>query len=54
MDKKDYNEIDIYYVGYVTIKKISGYNNINSVSPLYLMINKMNAIPLRKKMKISI
>ena len=41
MDKKDYNEIDIYYVGYVTIKKISGYNNINSVNPLYLMINKM-------------
>ena len=41
MDKKDYNEIDIYYVGYVTIKKISGYNNINSENPLYLMINKM-------------
>ena len=22
IDKKDYNEIDIYYIGYVTIKKI--------------------------------
>ena len=34
--KKDYNEIDIYY-----IKKIADYNNINSVNPLYLMINEM-------------
>ena len=22
IDKKDYNEIDIYYIGYVTIKKL--------------------------------
>ena len=41
IDKKDYNEIDIYYIGYVTIKKIGDYNNINSVNPLYLMINQM-------------
>ena len=41
IDKKDYNEIDIYYIGYVTIKKIGDYNNINSVNPLYLMINEM-------------
>ena len=41
IDKKDYNEIDIYYIGYVTIKKIGDYNNINSVNPLYLMINRM-------------
>ena len=27
IDKKDYNEIDIYYIGYVTIKKIADYNN---------------------------
>ena len=40
-DKKDYNEIDIYYNGYVTVKKIANYNNINSVNPLYLMINEM-------------
>ena len=38
---KDYNDIDIYYVGYVTVKKIADYNNINSVNPLYLMINDM-------------
>ena len=41
IDKKEYNEIDIYYIGYVTIKKIADYNNINSVNPLYLMINEM-------------
>ena len=41
IDKKDYNEIDIYYIGYVTIKKIGDYNNSNSVNPLYLMINEM-------------
>ena len=22
IDKKDYNEIDIYYIGYVTVKKL--------------------------------
>ena len=41
IDKKDYNEIGIYYIGYATIKKIDDYNNINSVNPLYLMINEM-------------
>ena len=40
IDKKDYNEIAIYYIGYVTIKKIGDYHNINSVNPLYLMINE--------------
>ena len=39
--KKDYKEIDIYYIGYVAVKKIANFNNINSVNPLYLMINKM-------------
>ena len=41
IDKNDYNEIDIYYIGYVTIKKIGDYNNINSVNPLYLIINEI-------------
>ena len=39
--KKDYNEIDIYYICYVTGKKIGDYNNINSVNPLHLIINEM-------------
>ena len=41
VDKKDYKEIDIYYIGYVTVKKIANCNNINSVNPLYSMINGM-------------
>ena len=41
VDKKDYKEIDIYYIGYVTVKKIANCNNINSVNPLYLMINEV-------------
>ena len=40
-EKKDYNEIDIYYIGYVTIKQRKYYNNISSVNPLYLRINEM-------------
>ena len=32
IDKKDYNEIDIFYIGCVTIKKIGDYNNINGVN----------------------
>ena len=28
-------------IDYVTIKKIGNYNNINSVNPLYLIINEM-------------
>ena len=34
IDKKGYNEIDIYYIGYVTVKKIDNCKNINSVNPL--------------------
>ena len=41
IDKKDYKGIDIYYIGYVTVKKIDKCNNVNSVNPLYLMIDEM-------------
>ena len=41
LTKKDYKDIDIYYIGYVTVKKIANCNNINSGSPLHLMINEM-------------
>ena len=38
-DKKSYKDIDIYYIGYITIKKFGDYENIHSVNPLYLIIN---------------
>ena len=40
-DKKDYRQNNIYYIGYVTIKKIGNCNNDNSVNPLYVKINEM-------------
>ena len=36
--KKSYKDIDIYYSGYITIKKFGDYENIHSVNPLYLII----------------
>ena len=53
IDKKDYIEIDIYYIDYATIKKFNDYNDINTANPLYLMINEMPG-NFDKKMKISI
>ena len=35
VDKKSYKNIGIYNIGYITIKKIDGYENIYSVNPLY-------------------
>ena len=42
VDKKDFNDIDIYYLGYEHKKKISEYNVINSANPLYLRIININ------------
>ena len=39
IDKKSYKNIDIYYIGYITIKKIDDYENIHTVNPLYLIIH---------------
>ena len=39
IDKKSYKNIDIYYIGYITIKKIGDCENIQSVNPLYLQVN---------------
>ena len=41
VDRKDFNYIDIYYIGYEHKKKISECNVINSVNPLYLRIADM-------------
>ena len=39
LDKKSYKDLDIYNIGYVTIKKIGSGYDINSVNPLYLHID---------------
>ena len=41
IDKKSYKNIDIYYIGYITMKD-SDYVKINSVNPLYLIIDKVD------------
>ena len=42
IDKKSYKNICIYYIGYITIKSNSDYENINSVNPLYLIIGEVD------------
>ena len=37
--QKTYKDLDIYNIGYVTIKKIGDCYDINSVNPLYLRID---------------
>ena len=39
IDTKSHKDIDIYYIGYITIKKFSDCENIHSVNPLYLTIH---------------
>ena len=41
IDKKSYKNIDIYYIGYITMKD-SDYVKIKSVNPLYLIINEVD------------
>ena len=41
IDKKSHESTDIYYIGYITMKD-SKYVNIDSVNPLYLIINEVD------------
>ena len=38
IDKNSNKNIGIYNIGYIAIKKMDDYENIHSISPLYLMI----------------
>ena len=51
IDKKSYKNIDIYYIGYITMKD-SDYVKINSVNPLYLIIHKVDG-HIEKKMELN-
>ena len=39
IDKKLHKDIDIYYIGYIKIKKFGDCKNIQSMNPLYLIIH---------------
>ena len=41
IDKKSYKNIDIYYIGYITVKDFD-YVKINSINPLYLIISEVD------------
>ena len=50
IDKKSYKNINIYYIGYITMKD-SDYVKIKSVNPLYLIISEMDGHIKGKKWK---
>ena len=52
IDKKHYKGINIYYTGYITIKKIDNCDNICSVNPFYLIINNTSGY-IEEKMEIN-
>ena len=39
IDKKPHEDIDVYYISYIMLKKFSDYENIHSVNSLYLIIH---------------
>ena len=39
IDKKSYKNIDIYYIGYMTVKDFY-YAKVDSVNPFYLIISE--------------
>ena len=50
--KNSYKNIDNYYNGYITIKSIGDNVDINSVNPLYLIINEVDGY-IEEKMEIN-
>ena len=42
INKKSFKNIGIYNIGYITIKKIDDCKSIDSVNPLYLIIDHLN------------
>ena len=51
IDKKSHKEFDIYYIGYITIKKFGDCKNIHSVNHLYLIIHSATGYFKEKKRK---
>ena len=51
--EKSYKNILFYHIGYLTVKDLS-YATINSVNPLYFILNKINVLNYRKNYTIQI
>ena len=52
IDTKSHKNIVIYYIGYITIKNISDYENIYDVNPLYFIIIEVDGY-IEEKMQIN-
>ena len=50
IDKKLHEYFNIYYIGYITIKKFGDCENIHSVNPLYLIIHSATGHFKEKKL----
>ena len=50
--EKHYKSIGVYYIRYITIKKIDDCKNIYSVNTLYLLVNHASGYIEEKKKQI--
>ena len=53
IDRKSYKNIIIYYIGYITMKNLDNVN-INSVNPLYLIIDIKGMDTLKTALEMNI
>ena len=51
IDKKLYRDINIYYIGYIVIKKFTDYENIQSMNQLHLIIYSATGCLMEKTVK---
>ena len=49
IDKKSYKDIDIYYIGYITIRKFGDCESIHNVNLLYLIFHSATGYFKEKK-----
>ena len=52
INQKHYKGINIYYIEYITIKKVDDCESIYNVNPLYLRFNHANGY-IEEKMEIN-
>ena len=52
INQKHYKGINIYYIEYITIKKVDDYESTYNVNPLYLRFNHANGY-IEEKMEIN-
>ena len=53
IDKKSYKNIDVYYIGYITIKNIDDCESFYSVNLLCLLVNHASGY-IEEKMEVNI